>query len=155
MGWAFGPETTALTCAWAMCSPLIFAYGCGGWFFVADDGGVWFQVAGCDLEAVAEEAGASVVDGFGGEALGNFGERLLDGSAVEVGGELELVVGDDGGGWVHAVLVAEVLVVHGVGAAATVLVGPEAALVRDVWVAFGAVVVIHGCVPSPRGGIDL
>jgi hypothetical protein len=122
---------------------------------VADDGGVGFEVAGCDLEAVEEEAGAAVVDGFGGEALGDFGEGLLDGAAVEVGGELELVVGDDGGGGVEAVLVAEVLIVHGVGAAAAVLVGPEAALVRDVRVALGAVVVLHGVSPPPPGGIDL
>jgi hypothetical protein len=118
---------------------------------VADDGGVWFEVAGGDLEAVEEESGSAVVDGFGGEAVGYLGEGFLDGSAVEVLGELELVVGDDGGGWVEAVLVAEVLVVHGVGAAAAVFLGPEAALVRDVRVALGAVVVLHGVCPPPRG----
>ena len=53
---------------------------------MADDGGVGFEVAGGDLEAVEEESCAAVVDGFAGEAVGDLGECFLDGAAGEVGG---------------------------------------------------------------------
>lgn len=56
-----------------------------------------FEVAGGDLERVKDEAGAAVVDGFGGEADGDFGEGVLEGFAVGGAGEGELVGWDDGG----------------------------------------------------------
>jgi hypothetical protein len=106
------------------------------------------EVAGGDLEGVEDESGSAVVYGFGGEADGDLGEGGLDGLAVAGAGELELVAGNDGGRGVHAVLVAEVFVVHGVAAAAAVLAGPVHALVRDEWILFHSVEVLHGVPPG-------
>ena len=105
------------------------------------------EVAGGELDGVEDEAGATAVDGLGGEADGDLTEGVLDGFPVAGAGEVEFVVRNDGGGGIVLVMEAEVLIVHGVASAAAVGFGPEVALVRFVWIAVGAVAVEHGCPP--------
>ena len=107
-----GPDGAA---SWWLLVVSCGLWGCGVWwrgFGLFSFLGV--EVAGGDLEGVEDESGAAVVDGLGGEADGDVGESGLDGLAVAGAAELELVAGNDGGRGTHAVLVAEVLVVHGV-----------------------------------------
>jgi hypothetical protein len=109
---------------------------------------VGWEVAGGDLEGVEDEAGAAVVDGLGGEADGDLDEGFLDGVAGVREGEFEFVAGDDVACGVGAVVVAEVFVVHGVGAAAAARFRPEHALVWNEWISFSSVVALHVVPPG-------
>ena len=106
-------------------------------------GGRAAEVGDGVLEGVEGEAGAPVVDGFGGEAGEDFAEGCLDLSSVrEEGREGEGFGWDDVDGGIDAVTEAEVLVVHGVLAAAA-SVGPVHALVRLEWLGLRFLKAIH------------
>ncbi|GGA55960.1 hypothetical protein GCM10011507_04080 [Edaphobacter acidisoli] len=90
------------------------------------------------LEAVEDEAGATVVDGAGGEALEDLFDGDEDGAAVFEAGDVEgdeavaallrLLEGSAGG----VVVVAELLVAEA-GAAAAVTVGEDVAALVAGW----------------------
>ena len=94
-----------------------FAGGFVGGEASGGDGGliafVGVEVGGGDLEIVKEQAGALEIHAVAGQAGGDVGKRFLErGAVVEVLDE-EGIVLDDGRNVVVAMLVADVLVVHG------------------------------------------
>jgi hypothetical protein len=106
-------------------------------------GGRAVEVGDGVLQGVEGKAGALVVDGFSGEAGEDFAEGCLDLSSVgEEWREGEGFGWDDVDGGIDAVTEAEVLIVHGVLAAAA-SVGPVHALVRFEWLGLRFLKVIH------------
>jgi hypothetical protein len=85
------------------------------------------------LEAVEEGAGAFGVHGVGGEAGEDVSDGKLDGGAVLHALEREGLVGEDGGHVFGLVVVAGVLIAHGVGAAAVAVGVDVDALVGLGW----------------------
>ncbi len=120
--------------------------GVGSWG--GGRGWVVAEVGGGYLQAVEEDAGSFGVHLVGGEALDDVGDGLLDGGAVLGAGDGEGVVGDDVGHVFGDVVVAGVLVAHGVGAAADAFGVDPDALVRDGWVLLEFGIEQHG-VPPP------
>ena len=92
--------------------------------------GVGREVGRGQLQAVEEGGGALGVHGVGGEAGEDVADGDLDGGAVLHAVEGEGLVGEDGGHVLGLVVVAGVLVAHGVGAAAVAVFVDVDALVR-------------------------
>ena len=114
----------------------------------AGGAGVGREVGRGELEAVEEGAGAFGVHGVGGEAGENVADGDLDGGAVLNAVEGEGLVGEDGGHVFGPVVVAGVLVAHGVGAAAVAVGVDVDALVGLGWVLTEFGIEGHGLVLS-------
>jgi len=121
------------------------------------DGEAFFgvEVGGGDLEGEEEVSGALVIEDIAGDAIGDLGDSVLDGVAIEQFGEFEAVGGtlDDGCG-AEAVGVAEVVSAHGGGGTTVVIGEVVVALVRLLGCVDEFLFVGHkGSYPPPGGGL--
>jgi len=122
-----------------------FGSGFGGG--LAGGAGMRREVGSGYLEAVEEDAGALDVHLIGGELGEDVADGLLDGGAVLNAFEWEGYVGKDGRHLSGLVVVAGVLVAHGVGAATIAVAVDVDALVELGWFLAEFRIERHGCTP--------